>query len=56
VASGSSPSRDATDWTTTANFPVGIPYAYTVQDPACVKQRLLNVAGAGKGLATLSCN
>jgi pectate lyase len=56
VASGSSPSRDASDWTTTANFPVGIPYAYTVHTPACVKQKLLTVAGAGKNLATLSCN
>ena len=56
MASGSSPSRDATDWTTTANFPVGIPYAYTVHTPACVKQKLLTVAGAGKNLATLSCN
>lgn len=55
VASGSSPSRDATDWTTTANFPVGIPYTYAVHDPACVKQKLLSVAGAGKNHATLSC-
>jgi len=56
VASPSSPSRDATDWITTATFPVGITYAYTAQDPACVKQNLLAVAGAGKALAHLSCN
>jgi len=56
VASESSPSRDATDWKSTANFPVGIPYSYTVHDPACVKQKLPSVAGAGKNLATLRCN
>jgi pectate lyase len=55
VASGSSPSRDASDWRTTANFPLGIPYSYLLQDPACVKQKLPAVAGAGKGLAKLSC-
>lgn len=55
VASGSSPSRDATDWTSTATFPLGIPYAYTVQDPSCVKQNLPAAAGAGKGLAKLNC-
>ena len=55
AASGSSPSRDATDWTSTANFPLGIPYTYTVQDPACVKAKLPAVAGAGKGYARLSC-
>jgi len=56
VASGSSPSRDATDWITTGAFPVAISYAYTAQDPACVKQKLPAVAGAGKALARLSCN
>ena len=47
---------DATDWVTTAVFPISIPYTYAVQDPACVKQKLPAVAGAGKTLATLSCN
>ncbi len=56
VASSSSPSRDASDWTTTAAFPVTLPYTYTAQDPACVKQGLAAVAGAGKALATLSCD
>ncbi|HPG79480.1 MAG TPA: pectate lyase [Piscinibacter sp.] len=56
VASGSSPSRDASDWVSTATFPVSIPYAYTAQEPACVKQKLAAVAGAGKALATLNCN
>jgi len=55
-ASSSSPSRDATDWVSTAAFPISIPYTYAVQDPACVKQKLPAVAGAGKTLATLSCN
>lgn len=55
-ASSASPSRDATDWTTTAHFPIGIAYPHRVDDPACVKARLPAVAGAGKGLATLDCN
>ena len=56
VASESSPSRDAKDWVSTANFPVGIPYSYTPSTPACVKAQLPAVAGAGTGLATLSCS
>ncbi|WP_207309887.1 pectate lyase family protein [Variovorax paradoxus] len=56
VASSSSPSRDASDWITTGTFPVAIPYAYAAQDPACVKQKLPAVAGAGKALASLTCN
>lgn len=56
VASPSSPSKDATDWVSTATFPVGIPYSYTAHDAACVKAKLPSVAGAGKSLATLSCN
>ena len=55
-ASSSSPSRDATDWVTTAVFPISIPYAYVVHDPDCVKQKLPAVAGAGRTLATLTCN
>jgi pectate lyase len=55
VASDSSPSRDATDWTSTATFPLGIPYGYTLQDPSCVKQNLPAAAGAGKSLAKLNC-
>ena len=56
VASGSSPSRDATDWTTTGAFPVGIPYSYSPHSADCVKQKLPAAAGAGKSYATLSCN
>lgn len=55
VPSDSSPSRDATDWVSTSNFPIGIPYSYTPHDPACVKQKLPAAAGAGKGLAQISC-
>ena len=56
VASQSSPTRDATDWVSTSTFPVDIPYGYVPHDPACVKQKLPTVAGAGKKLATLNCN
>jgi pectate lyase len=55
VASGSSPSRDATDWTTTANFPLGIPYSYSLQPASCVKQKLPAAAGAGTNYAKVSC-
>ncbi len=54
-ASGSSPSRDATDWVSTATFPVGLSYTYTVHDPACIKRQLPAAAGAGTGLATVNC-
>jgi len=56
VASEAAPTRDASDWSTTKAFPIAIPYAYTAQDPACVKKSLPAVAGAGTGLATLVCN
>ncbi|KQW00081.1 pectate lyase [Rhizobacter sp. Root1221] len=56
VASESSPTRDANDWVSTATFPVSITYTHTVQDAACVKQKLAAVAGAGKALATMSCS
>jgi pectate lyase len=52
-ASSSTPTKDATDWTTTATYPVAIGYSYTVNPPACLKSTLKSVAGAGKGLATL---
>jgi pectate lyase len=56
VASSSSPSRDASDWVTTAAFPIAIPYTYTAHDPSCVKQKLPAAAGAGKSLAVLACD
>jgi len=55
-ASGSSPSRDATDWVSTGAFPVGIPYSYAAHPAECVKQKLPAAAGAGKSYATLNCN
>jgi len=54
-ASSSTPTVDATDWTTTAVFPVALGYAYTVDPVQCLKDGLSKVAGAGKGLATLDC-
>jgi pectate lyase len=56
VASSSTPTKDASDWTTTAKYPVDLGYAYTADAPQCLKASLANVAGAGKGLATLKCN
>jgi len=55
-ASTSTPTKDATDWTTTAAYPVALGYTYSVDPPQCLKDNLLGVAGAGKGLATLKCN
>ena len=55
VASSSTPTVDATDWTTTAVYPEALGYTYTVDPAQCVKDRLASVAGAGKGLATLKC-
>ncbi|MFZ6846214.1 pectate lyase family protein [Undibacterium sp. RuTC16W] len=55
IASDSKPTRDATDWVTTAHLPIGISYSYTPDEPACVKQKLPAVAGAGTSLAKLSC-
>jgi pectate lyase len=54
--SSSTPSKDATDWSTTKVFPVALGYTYAVDAPQCLKDKLLGVAGAGKGLATLKCN
>ena len=55
VASSSAPTKDATDWATTAKFPVSLGYSYTADPAQCIKDGLRGVAGAGKGLATLSC-
>jgi pectate lyase len=57
VASGSTPTKDAKDWTTASVFPTAeMTYTYTVDAPSCLKAGLRDVAGAGKGLATLKCN
>jgi pectate lyase len=48
--SGSSPFRNADTWTTSATFPITLPYTYTTY-PADVSRCIaLNAAGAGKGL------
>ncbi len=45
---------DATNWTTTAPFPISIPYSYSPVTPQCVKDKLASVAGVGKNGATLT--
>ncbi len=55
VASTSSPTQDATDWVTTAAFPEALGYACSMDPPECLKSALQAVAGAGKQLATLTC-
>ncbi|PUA27903.1 MAG: pectate lyase [Cellvibrio sp. 79] len=45
---------DATNWTTTAPFPISIPYSYSPVAPQCVKDKLGQVAGVGKNGATLT--
>ncbi len=47
---------DATNWTTTAPFPISIPYSYSVVSPECVKDKLATVAGVGKNGATLTAS
>jgi len=50
ACSGSTPCQKATNWTTTATFPITLPYTYTTYPPATSKCIALNAAGAGKGL------
>ncbi len=45
---------DATNWTTTATFPIAIPYSYSPVTPQCVKDKLANYAGVGKNNAQLT--
>ncbi len=45
---------DATNWTTTATFPISIPYSYSPVTPQCVKDKIASYAGVGKNSATLS--
>ncbi|GAA5169064.1 polysaccharide lyase family 1 protein [Viridibacterium curvum] len=47
----SGPSRDATDWASTIQFPQPLPYAYTAQPSALVKCLAMATAGPGKQLA-----
>jgi pectate lyase len=45
---------DATNWTTTAPFPISIPYSYSPVTPQCVKDKLAQYAGVGKNNAQLT--
>lgn len=47
---------DATNWTTTAPFPISIPYSYSPVTPQCVKDKLAQVAGVGKNNAQLTAS
>ena len=50
ACSGSTPCQKATNWTTTATFPIALPYTYTTYAPEVSKCIALNAAGSGKGL------
>jgi hypothetical protein len=50
ACSGSTPCQKAQNWTTTATFPITLPYTYTTYPPATSKCIALNAAGSGKGL------
>jgi pectate lyase len=52
---GDSGTVNATDWTTSKTYPEALGYSYTAHSFACVRDGLRAVAGAGKGLATLTC-
>lgn len=45
---------DATNWTTTAPFPISIPYSYSPVTPQCVKDKIAQYAGVGKNGAQLT--
>ena len=50
---------DANNWTTTAPFPISIPYSYSPVTPQCVKDKIASYAGVGKNNAQLTaavCN
>jgi pectate lyase len=53
---GDSGTVNATDWTTTAKFPVALGYDYVAQPFQCIHDGLRAAAGAGKGLVTLECD
>jgi pectate lyase len=52
---GNSGTVNATDWTTTAAYPVALGYSYSAQPFQCIHDGLRAAAGAGKGLVTLKC-
>lgn len=45
---------DANNWTTTATFPISLPYSYAPVTPQCVKDKLAQFAGVGKNGAQLT--
>jgi pectate lyase len=53
--SDNAPTKDATDWMTTAAFPVALGYTYRPDPADCLKTNLKVVVGAGRKLATLRC-
>ena len=52
---GNSGTVNATDWTTTAAYPVALGYSYSAQPFQCIHDGLRAAAGAGKALVTLKC-
>jgi pectate lyase len=52
---GSAGTVNATEWKTTAAYPVALGYTYHADSFQCVHDGLRAVVGAGKGFATLKC-
>jgi pectate lyase len=52
---GSAGTVNATDWTTTAAYPVPLGYTYKADPFQCIHDGLRAATGAGKGLVTLKC-
>jgi pectate lyase len=52
---GNDGTLNATDWTTTMKFPTALGYDYHADPWDCVRDGLRAVVGAGKALATLTC-
>jgi pectate lyase len=53
---GNDGTTNALDWQTSQKFPEQLGYAYQAHPYACVRDGLKAVAGAGKKLATLTCD
>lgn len=53
---GNDGTLNALDWTTSQKFPMDLGYSYRADSWACVRDGLRAVAGAGKMLATLTCD
>jgi pectate lyase len=52
---GSAGTVNATDWKTTAAYPVPLGYTYKADPFQCIHDGLRAAVGAGKGLVTLKC-